>query len=147
VSAIPGIAHLGFNMRVLGSQLFFRSPENRIMVTAYVVRDGSSVAEKPRPWSHERLADLGPTGVSTYDLAPDGNRIVALMPAVRAEDQQHHIVFIENFFDELRPARSDQTLMEQESWIHRLVPTPLPRKKWSIADYFFGEGSDEGEGV
>ena len=39
------------------------------------------------------------------DLAPDGKRIVALMPAAEskgAQAAQNHVVFLENFFDELR---------------------------------------------
>ena len=39
------------------------------------------------------------------DLAPDGKRIVALMPATEAkgsQEAQNHVVFLENFFDELR---------------------------------------------
>ena len=37
-------------------------------------------------------------------LAPDGKRIVALMPVVAPEAQQSqsHVIFLENFFDELR---------------------------------------------
>ena len=38
------------------------------------------------------------------DLAPDGKRIVAVMPAEGPDMQrsQSHVVFLENFFDELR---------------------------------------------
>jgi hypothetical protein len=38
------------------------------------------------------------------DLAPDGKRIVALMPADTAEAQkpQNHVIFLENFFDDVR---------------------------------------------
>ena len=38
------------------------------------------------------------------DLAPDGKRIVVLMRAEGGEAQQsrNHVVFLENFFDELR---------------------------------------------
>lgn len=41
---------------------------------------------------------------SNYDLAPDGKRIVAFVPAEAPEVQkaQDYIVFLENFFDELR---------------------------------------------
>jgi len=39
-----------------------------------------------------------------YDLAPDGKRIAALMPAEAQEGQkaQNHVIFQENFFDEVR---------------------------------------------
>lgn len=42
------------------------------------------------------------TGV--YDLAPDGKRVVALMPVATPEAQQtqNHVIFLENFSDELR---------------------------------------------
>ena len=37
-------------------------------------------------------------------LGPDGKRIVALMPAAGGDAQQvkNHVVFLQNFFDELR---------------------------------------------
>jgi len=39
-----------------------------------------------------------------FDLAPGGKRIVAVMPAEAkgAQEPQNHVVFLENFFDELR---------------------------------------------
>jgi hypothetical protein len=39
-----------------------------------------------------------------YDVAPDGKRIAALMPseAPQAQQFQSHVIFLENFFDELR---------------------------------------------
>jgi hypothetical protein len=38
-----------------------------------------------------------------YDVAPDGKRIIAVMPVAGAEGQpQHHVIFQLNFFDELR---------------------------------------------
>jgi len=87
-----------------GRELFFRTDDNRIMVTDYTVRGDSFVAGKPRLWSEKKLADFGPVGVGNYDLAPDGKRIAALMPAESAEAQtaQNHVVFLMNFADELR---------------------------------------------
>lgn len=54
---------------------------------------------------YEILAPIG-----TYDVAPDGQRIVALMPAETPVGQtaQSHVIFLLNFFDALRrrvPAR------------------------------------------
>jgi hypothetical protein len=42
--------------------------------------------------------------ISNYDLAPDGKRIAALMPAETPEAQQaqNHVIFLENFADELQ---------------------------------------------
>jgi hypothetical protein len=53
-------------------------------------------------WSEKRIANVGL--FANYDLAPDGKRIVALMPVETAEGQkaQNHVIFLENFSDELR---------------------------------------------
>jgi serine/threonine-protein kinase len=83
-------------------ELFFRTPDNRIMVAPYTVTGDSFLAERPRLWSEKRLANFGPVGVATYDVAPDGKRIAALMPAEGPEAQQHHVIFLGNFLDELR---------------------------------------------
>ncbi len=72
------------------------------MVAAYSVKGDSFVADKPRLWSEKKLAIRGIT--PTYDVAPDGKRIAALMTAESQEDKkaQNHVIFLENFFDELR---------------------------------------------
>jgi hypothetical protein len=59
------------------------------------------VAEKPRVW----IAKLGAAAVgSAWDLAPDGKRVAVVTPVESAEAprQEHEIVFLQNFFDELR---------------------------------------------
>ncbi|HEV2200624.1 MAG TPA: protein kinase [Bryobacteraceae bacterium] len=83
-------------------ELFFRNLDDQIMVASYSVTGDSFVADKPRLWSEKRLANQGTSG--TYDVAPDGKRIAALMPAEGQEGQkaQNHVIFLENFFDELR---------------------------------------------
>jgi hypothetical protein len=43
--------------------------------------------------------------VKNVDLAPDGKRIVALMPSSEskgAQEAQNHVVFLMNFLDELQ---------------------------------------------
>jgi serine/threonine protein kinase len=87
-----------------GHDLFFETLDNHIMAAAYTVQGDSFVADKVRMWSEQQLG--GAVGsVRNIDLAPDGKRIVALMPATEskgAQEAQNHVVFIENFFDELR---------------------------------------------
>ena len=81
--------------------LFFRTMDSQIMVAPYKVEGDSFAAEKPRLWSAKRLANVGLW--RNYDLAADGKRIAALMPAESSEGQQaHHVIFLLNFFDELR---------------------------------------------
>jgi serine/threonine-protein kinase len=86
-----------------GRELFFESFDNRIMVTGYMVQGDSFVPDKPRLWSEKALANTVNFS-RNVDLAPDGKRVVALMPAERLETQQsqHQVVFLLNFFDELR---------------------------------------------
>jgi len=87
-----------------GQELFFRADDNRIMVAPYATKADSFVSGKPRVWSDKRLADFGTIGISNYDLAPDAKRIAALMPVDTPEAQQaqSHVIFLMNFFDELR---------------------------------------------
>jgi Tol biopolymer transport system component len=85
-----------------GHELFFETLDNHIMVAGYTVKGDSFVADKPRVWSEKQIG--GTVGSKNVDLAPDGKRIVALMPVETAEGQkaQSHVIFLENFFDELR---------------------------------------------
>jgi hypothetical protein len=67
------------------------------MAAAYAVKGDSFLADKPRMWSDQR--------VSLFDPAPDGKRIVALIEETKsrgAQEAQNQVVFLENFFDELR---------------------------------------------
>jgi hypothetical protein len=38
----------------------------------------------------------------SYDPAPDGKHVVALLPADSPQEPQTHVIFLLNFFDELR---------------------------------------------
>ena len=86
-----------------GRELFFESLDNRIMVAGYTVKGDSFIPGKPRLWSEKTLVNTINTS-KNVDLASDGKRIVALMQAEgpEAPQSQHHFVFLENFFDELR---------------------------------------------
>jgi len=85
-----------------GRELFFRTEDNQIMGASYTVKGDSFVADKPRVWSEKRIANVGI--LPNYDLAPDGKRIVALMPAEAPQGQpaQNQVIFLQNFFDEVR---------------------------------------------
>ena len=74
------------------------------MVVTYAAKMDSFVSDKPRVWSDIRLANFGAIGMSNYDVAPDGQRIAALMPVELPEAQQtqSHVIFLENFSDELQ---------------------------------------------
>ena len=86
-----------------GRELFFETLDNHIMVAVYAVKGDSFVADKPRLWSEKQIGGL-PNAARNVDIAPDGKRIVALMPVETPEAQkaQSHVIFLENFFDEVR---------------------------------------------
>jgi serine/threonine-protein kinase len=91
-----------------GNELFFETLDNHIMVTAYAVKGDSFEADKPRMWSEKQLGG-SVNNVKNVDLAPDGKRIVALMPADTTEAEKvHNVIFLENFFDEVRRRTATQ---------------------------------------
>jgi serine/threonine-protein kinase len=79
-----------------GRDLLYRSGD-RIMAVSYTVKGDSFNAEKPRVWI-EKLGGM------EWDLAPDGKSVVVLTPVETNEavKQDHEVVFLFNFFDDLR---------------------------------------------
>jgi hypothetical protein len=88
-------------------ELFYGFFDGRIMVADYSVTGDAFHAGTPRPWSEGRYQPRGPGRM--FDLHPDGKRF-AVAPAAETPggDKQDKVVFVFNFFDELR----------------RLVPAP-----------------------
>jgi len=88
-----------------GKDLFFFDPtDDRMMMASYSAKGDSFVAEKPRVWSGQSvaLALSGAVGAQ-YDLAPDGKRIAVATYAGGATQQDAgHVIFLENFIDELQ---------------------------------------------
>jgi len=82
-----------------GRELFYQSGD-QIMAVSYTVESNTFVAEKPRVW----IAKLGSATPAQWDLAPDGTRVAVLTPveSVEAPKQEHEVVLLLNFFDELR---------------------------------------------
>ena len=58
-------------------ELFYRTMDRQIMVVSYTVKGDTLVPGKPRLWSARQLWETG-FGMS-YDIAPDGKRLAALM--------------------------------------------------------------------
>jgi Tol biopolymer transport system component len=82
-------------------ELFFESPDLRIMVADYTASGDSFDAGKPRQWSSVQLIGLNQT--QTFDLAPDGKRFaVSLRPEVPGQNGRPQVTVILNFFDLLR---------------------------------------------
>ena len=95
-----------------GRDLFYRTDDQQIMVTAYKESEGTFVADVPRSWSRVVLGD---TGVfANFDASFGGDRIAALVPAADGDQQApNHVTVLFNFFGELRrrvPARPGKRL-------------------------------------
>jgi serine/threonine-protein kinase len=85
-----------------GKRLFFETLDNRIAVAAYAVKGETFLASKPLIWSDKQI--YAPTSDGNFDIAPDGGKIVAMMPqqATGEPNGSVHVTFLVNFFDELR---------------------------------------------
>jgi hypothetical protein len=59
----------------------------------------SFIAEAPRPWSPQTLAETGV--VPNFDVSPSGDAILALMPATEPQTA-NHVTVVLNFGDEIR---------------------------------------------
>jgi Tol biopolymer transport system component/predicted Ser/Thr protein kinase len=86
-----------------GGELLFQTLDERVMVVHYTAKSGSFAADKPRVWSEIRLLNLADSA-SSYDLAPDGRRLAAMLANDEASGQKPltHLTFLLNFVDELR---------------------------------------------
>ena len=85
-----------------GKELFYRTPDSKIMAVTYTASGDSFRAGKPQLWSPGQFADLG-TGTYAFDLHPDGKRFAVLKASGTEQTVAvNKVSFIFNFFDELR---------------------------------------------
>jgi serine/threonine-protein kinase len=80
-----------------GRELLYQSG-TQIMSVEYTAVGDMFSAGKPRVW----LSAVG--GAQGFDIAPDGKRLLVLMPTASgaAPQPEHTLMFVQNFFDELR---------------------------------------------
>jgi serine/threonine-protein kinase len=81
-------------------ELLYRGFDDQIMVASYTVEGDSFKADQPRAWSEKGI--LPRVRQRSFDLHPDGERIVAAVPSSQADEKLDKVTFIFNFFDELR---------------------------------------------
>jgi len=79
-----------------GHELVYQSGD-QLLIASYTVQGDTFTAGKPRVW----IQSIGST---LWDLAPDGKRVIALeaAEATQGPQQDHEVVMLLNFFDELR---------------------------------------------
>jgi len=79
-----------------GRELLYRSGDQLVSVP-YMAAGNSFVSEKPKIW----LTTLG--NAISFDLSPDGKRVLVVTPTGGDVPKvEHTVVFMQNFFDELR---------------------------------------------
>src|SRR5262245_8158802 len=84
-------------------ELFFQSAFNNvpIMVASYATTPDSFGAQKAQVWSPGRF--LQRQRLRAVNIHPDGQRFaIAPVPDVAAAANQNKVVFVFNFFDELK---------------------------------------------
>jgi len=85
-----------------GRELLFKTLDRRVMAVTYTAKGDSFAAGKPNLWAETRLR-WGVPVVSSYDLAPDGKRLAAMVDDdADGEKLPTHLTFLLHFFDELR---------------------------------------------
>ena len=82
-----------------GRELVFRALDGRVMAAACAAKGDSFAAGKPRVWTETRIRPSG--AVASYDIAPDGKRLAAIL-ADDGEKLPTHLTVLLNFLDELR---------------------------------------------
>jgi serine/threonine-protein kinase len=87
-----------------GHELFYLENGRRLMVVDYIARGDSFVAGTPRPWTDVPRLNLGSPPIYTYDVAPDGKRLAAVLYSNGTTNEKAitHVTFLLNFFDDLR---------------------------------------------
>jgi serine/threonine-protein kinase len=85
-------------------ELFYSTSDRRIMVASYTVEGESFRAEKPRLWTERRFTQrINAIAPRSLGLHPDGDRFaLAASPETGVSADQNKVVFVFNFFDELR---------------------------------------------
>jgi serine/threonine-protein kinase len=99
-----GNARFGFPVWSSNGHELFYLDGRRLMVVDYTAQGDSFVAGTPHPWTDKPLLNLGSPPVYTYDVAPDGRRLAAVLYRDGTADEKPitHVTFLLNFFDELR---------------------------------------------
>ena len=101
-----------------GRDILYRT-RDQMWAVSYKVAGDSFVAARPRVWGTLASAQPTPSLVASvatgFDLAPDGKRLIVLAPTTEGAvptnriltvplvpRQEHTVVFLQNFFDELK---------------------------------------------
>jgi serine/threonine protein kinase/Tol biopolymer transport system component len=84
-----------------GRDLLFLGPDQRLRVISYSAAGSSFSPGAPRLWSNLQIADLGVN--ASYDVAPDGKRVAAILnPDPAGANSAPRLTVVVHFSNELR---------------------------------------------
>jgi serine/threonine-protein kinase len=83
------------------SELHYGTTAGQIMVVSYKVVGDEFVAERPRPWSDQRLQFRG-GGQRFYAMHPDGERVAGVLAKSGTATRHATMMVVLNAFDEIR---------------------------------------------
>jgi len=85
-----------------GSELFYRTPDQRLWVVTYSVVGESFRADKPRLWSEATFTERLAPRTRNFALHPDGRVAVLQTPALPPDVQFGKVVVVQHWFEELK---------------------------------------------
>jgi serine/threonine-protein kinase len=90
-------------------ELFYSTPDRQIMVSPYRIDGAIFRADRPQVWAPTRYVQRGAAGFRSFDLHPDGERFaLSAAPEAQPDAPRDRVVFVFNFFDELRRVASSR---------------------------------------
>jgi serine/threonine-protein kinase len=83
-------------------QLFYRSPQNRVILVDYKTAQDSFIPEKPRIWADTQVYNGGM--MPTFDVSPDGKRIavVRTIEDPKPQTKRHNVTLVTNWTSTLK---------------------------------------------
>jgi serine/threonine-protein kinase len=84
-----------------GREIFYSTEDHRLMTAAYELGPEGFTVRRPRQWWQGRLGDTGV--LPGFDVGPGGERVLALLPAMRPDEREPaQARVMVNFLEELR---------------------------------------------
>jgi Tol biopolymer transport system component len=83
-----------------GRELFLLGQDNHITVAGYEATEDRFVPSQPRRWAQTEVVRFG--NLMSFDLSPDGRRVIAFPVKPDAETPSVHVTVLLNFFEELK---------------------------------------------
>jgi eukaryotic-like serine/threonine-protein kinase len=87
------------------NELFYVSPDSHLMVVSYTIEGNTFRADPPQKWSEQPIDER--PGPRSFDVHPDGDRIVVSGDLTTKTNDVEKIVLVSNVVDEVRRRFAD----------------------------------------